>query len=81
VLNYPVDLRVLPHIASAHGGAAQAAPVSPHGLRVTVTLAVQPDSASRPSYALRQPSSPKATPNAAVRRPSAISSEQWLNGR
>ena len=33
-----LGLAIAAEIASAHGGTAQAAPASPHGLRVTLTL-------------------------------------------
>jgi two-component system, OmpR family, sensor kinase len=36
-----LGLAITAEIASAHGGTAQAAPVSPHGLRVTLTLPVR----------------------------------------
>jgi signal transduction histidine kinase len=35
-----LGLAIAAEIAAAHGGAATAAPVSPHGLRVTLTLPV-----------------------------------------
>jgi two-component system OmpR family sensor kinase len=36
-----LGLAIAAEVASAHGGTAQAAPVSPHGLRVTLTLPVR----------------------------------------
>jgi two-component system OmpR family sensor kinase len=46
-----LGLAIAAEIASAHGGTAQATPVSPHGLRVTLTLPVRPDSRSAPELA------------------------------
>jgi two-component system OmpR family sensor kinase len=43
-----LGLAITAEIASAHGGIAQAVPVSPHGLRVTLNLPVRP---GRPSTA------------------------------
>jgi two-component system, OmpR family, sensor kinase len=43
-----LGLAIAAEIASAHGGTTQAAPVSPHGLRVTLNLPVRPDSRSTP---------------------------------
>jgi two-component system OmpR family sensor kinase len=43
-----LGLAIAAEIAAAHGGAATAAPVSPHGLRVTLTL---PAHQERPEYA------------------------------
>jgi signal transduction histidine kinase len=42
-----LGLAIVSEIASAHSGTAQAAPVSPHGLRVTLTLPAR--SGSRPA--------------------------------
>jgi signal transduction histidine kinase len=36
-----LGLAIAAEIASAHGGAAEAAPVSPHGLRITLSLPVR----------------------------------------
>jgi two-component system, OmpR family, sensor kinase len=44
-----LGLAIAAEIASAHGGTAQAAPVSPHGLRVTLSLPARPDPRSAPS--------------------------------
>ena len=43
-----LGLAIAAEIAAAHGGAATAAPVSPHGLRVTLTLPARQES---PEYA------------------------------
>jgi signal transduction histidine kinase len=43
-----LGLAIAAEIAAAHGGAATAAPVSPHGLRVTLTFPVRQES---PEYA------------------------------
>jgi two-component system OmpR family sensor kinase len=42
-----LGLAIATEIASAHGGAAQAASVSPHGLRITLTLPVRQPSGPR----------------------------------
>jgi two-component system, OmpR family, sensor kinase len=42
-----LGLAIAAEIASAHGGTAQAAPVSPHGLLITLTLPVRRPSAPR----------------------------------
>ncbi len=42
-----LGLAIVAEIASAHGGTAQAAPVSPHGLRITLTLPVRQPPAPR----------------------------------
>ena len=44
-----LGLAIATEIASAHGGTARAAPVSPHGLRVTLTLPVRQPSGPRPA--------------------------------
>jgi signal transduction histidine kinase len=45
-----LGLAIVAEIASAHGGTAQATPVTPHGLRVTLNLPVRPEpSATLPS--------------------------------
>ena len=49
-----LGLAIATEIASAHGGTARAAPVSPHGLRVTLTLPV------------RQPSGPRSARDVAA---------------
>jgi two-component system, OmpR family, sensor kinase len=49
-----LGLAIAAEIASAHGGTAQAAPVSPHGLRIMLTLPV------------RQPSAPRSARQAAA---------------
>jgi two-component system, OmpR family, sensor kinase len=41
-----LGLAIAAEVASAHGGTAQAAPASPHGLRVTLALPVRPGSHS-----------------------------------
>jgi two-component system, OmpR family, sensor kinase len=46
-----LGLAIAAEIAAAHGGAALAEPVSPHGLRVTLTLPVRPD----PRFAPKPP--------------------------
>jgi two-component system OmpR family sensor kinase len=46
-----LGLAIAAEIASAHGGTTQAAPVSPHGLRVTLNLPVRPGSRSTPGLA------------------------------
>jgi two-component system, OmpR family, sensor kinase len=46
-----LGLAIAAEVASAHGGTAQAAPVSPHGLRVTLTLPVRPGTHSMPELA------------------------------
>jgi two-component system, OmpR family, sensor kinase len=46
-----LGLAIAAEIASAHGGTAQAVPVSPHGLRVTLTLPVRTDPRSAPELA------------------------------
>jgi two-component system OmpR family sensor kinase len=46
-----LGLAIVAEIASAHGGTAQAAPVSPHGLRVTLNLPARPDPRSAPELA------------------------------
>ena len=46
-----LGLAIVAEIASAHGGTAQAAPVSPHGLRVTLDLPAGPDPRSAPELA------------------------------
>jgi two-component system OmpR family sensor kinase len=43
-----LGLAIVAEIAAAHGGAATAAPVSPHGLRITLTLPARQES---PEYA------------------------------
>jgi len=43
-----LGLAIAAEIAAAHGGAAQAVPVSPHGLRVTLTIPARED---HPEYA------------------------------
>ncbi|MGH3233501.1 MAG: sensor histidine kinase [Streptosporangiaceae bacterium] len=47
-----LGLAIVAEIASAHGGTAQAAPVSPHGLRITLTLPVRWPSGSRSAHEL-----------------------------
>jgi two-component system, OmpR family, sensor kinase len=42
-----LGLAIAAEIASAHGGTVQAAPVTPHGLRITLTLPVRQPSAPR----------------------------------
>ena len=44
---FGLGLAIAAEIASAHGGTAQAEPVSPHGLRITLTLPVRQPSAPR----------------------------------
>ena len=46
-----LGLAIAAEITSAHGGTTHAAPVSPHGLRVTLTLPVRPDPRSTPELA------------------------------
>ena len=46
-----LGLAIAAEIASAHGGTAQAAPVSPHGLRITLNLPARPDPRSAPELA------------------------------
>ncbi len=46
-----LGLAIAAEIASAHGGTARAAPVSPHGLRVTLTLPVRSGARSEPELA------------------------------
>jgi K+-sensing histidine kinase KdpD len=46
-----LGLAIAAEIASAHGGTAQAAPVSPRGLRVALTLPARPDRRSAPKLA------------------------------
>jgi two-component system, OmpR family, sensor kinase len=46
-----LGLAIAAETASAHGGTAQAAPVSPHGLRITLTLPARPDPRSPPELA------------------------------
>jgi K+-sensing histidine kinase KdpD len=46
-----LGLAIVAEIASAHGGTAQAAPVKPHGLRVTLSLPVRPGARSAPELA------------------------------
>jgi two-component system, OmpR family, sensor kinase len=46
-----LGLAIATEIASAHGGTAQAAPVTPHGLRVTLSLPVRAGSRSAPGLA------------------------------
>jgi two-component system, OmpR family, sensor kinase len=46
-----LGLAIAAEIASAHGGTAQAAPVSPHGLRVTLALPVRAGSHCAPELA------------------------------
>jgi two-component system OmpR family sensor kinase len=43
-----LGLAIAAEIVSAHGGTAQAAPVSPHGLRITLNLPVRPGPRSVP---------------------------------
>jgi signal transduction histidine kinase len=47
-----LGLAIAAEIASAHGGAAHAAPVSPHGLRITLTLPVRQAPGLRAEHAL-----------------------------
>lgn len=44
-----LGLAIVAEVAAAHGGTAQATPVSPHGLRITLTLPACPDPCSDPS--------------------------------
>jgi len=46
-----LGLAIAAEVASAHGGAAQAAPVGPHGLRVALTLPVRLGTRSAPELA------------------------------
>jgi two-component system, OmpR family, sensor kinase len=46
-----LGLAIAAEVASAHGGTAQAAPASPHGLRVTLTLPVRSGTHSAPELA------------------------------
>ena len=46
-----LGLAIAAEIASAHGGTAEAAPVSPHGLRVALTLPARPGPRSAPEQA------------------------------
>jgi two-component system, OmpR family, sensor kinase len=46
-----LGLAIAAEIASAHGGTAQAAPASPHGLRITLTLPARPGPRSAPEPA------------------------------
>ena len=46
-----LGLAIAAETAAAHGGSAQAAPVSPHGLRVTLTLPARPGPAPYPELA------------------------------
>ena len=46
-----LGLAIAAEVASAHGGTAQAAPVNPRGLRVTLTLPVRPGPRSVPELA------------------------------
>jgi two-component system OmpR family sensor kinase len=46
-----LGLAIAAEVASAHGGAAQATPVEPHGLRVALNLPVRPDSRPAPELA------------------------------
>jgi two-component system, OmpR family, sensor kinase len=46
-----LGLAIAAEITSAHGGTTQAAPVSPHGLRITLTLPARPDPRSAPDLA------------------------------
>ena len=46
-----LGLAIAAEITSAHGGTALAAPVSPHGLRVTITLPSRPDTRPVPKLA------------------------------
>jgi two-component system, OmpR family, sensor kinase len=46
-----LGLAIAAEVASAHGGTAQAAPVSPRGLRVTLTLPVRSGTRSAPELA------------------------------
>jgi two-component system OmpR family sensor kinase len=46
-----LGLAIAAEVASAHGGTAQAAPASPHGLRVTLTLPVRAGTHSAPELA------------------------------
>jgi len=46
-----LGLAIAAEVASAHGGTAQAAPASPHGLRVTLALPVRPGARSAPELA------------------------------
>jgi two-component system, OmpR family, sensor kinase len=43
-----LGLAITAETASVHGGTAQAAPVSPHGLRITLDLPVRPDPRTAP---------------------------------
>ena len=43
-----LGLAIAAETLSAHGGTVQAAPVSPHGLRITLTLPARPDARSTP---------------------------------
>ena len=46
-----LGLAIAAETVSAHGGTTQAAPVSPHGLRVTLTLPARPDPRTAPELA------------------------------
>ena len=46
-----LGLAIAAETVSAHGGTTQAAPVSPHGLRVTLTLPARPDPRAAPELA------------------------------
>ncbi len=46
-----LGLAIAAETLSAHGGTAQAAPVSPHGLRIILTLPARPDPRSAPELA------------------------------
>ena len=46
-----LGLAIAAETVSAHGGTTKAAPVSPHGLRVTLTLPARPDPPSTPELA------------------------------
>jgi signal transduction histidine kinase len=47
-----LGLAIAAEIASAHGGSAEAAPVNPHGLRITLTLPVRKPPGPRPAREL-----------------------------
>jgi two-component system OmpR family sensor kinase len=46
-----LGLAIAAETAAAHGGTTQAAPVSPHGLRITLTLPARPDPRPAPELA------------------------------
>jgi two-component system, OmpR family, sensor kinase len=59
---FGLGLAIASEIATAHGGTTQAAPVSPHGLRVALTLPARPDPRSAGHLRrLTSPAPPRTT--------------------